>query len=162
MERYETLLEQAKNKFKSADYILHQTYPVIQEPKLLLTIAENLLGAVHLAISSLLQHERQYKRVPPVTESLIGQLPVFERCVTRYKLEKKYVDIAKELHEIITAHQKSPVEFRRKDQFVICYEDYKIKTVTLEELKQHVDIARSLLEDVTKLISTNELTTRQN
>ena len=64
MEKYEEIRDKAIKNIKIADHMLTQTYPLVKDPRLLLTVLENVFLSLTNAIGALLYFERLYKRVP--------------------------------------------------------------------------------------------------
>ena len=69
MERYLELFQKANDYFKTADHLAYVTYELVQEPKLLLTILDNLNLALKHKTDSLLEYERLYKRISPIPQN---------------------------------------------------------------------------------------------
>jgi hypothetical protein len=42
------------------------------------------------------------------------------------------------LKDTIIEHRTSPVEFRRKDKYVICGDNYKMKVIGIEDIKEYI------------------------
>src|SRR3989338_1590780 len=116
MEKFQELRDSAGKKLKIADYMLTMTYPLVKDPKLLLSVVENLFLAYSYSISSLLHYERLFKRIPPFHDDFSSKLDLFmDKCLERYGIDEENIRIIRDLREIIVAHRKSPVEFSRKD-----------------------------------------------
>jgi hypothetical protein len=49
--------------------------------------------------------------------------------IPKHGLNSKYEKLVRELHHILSEHKKSPIEFARKDKFIICSPSYQTKTV---------------------------------
>jgi len=150
-------LDKAKSKIKVADHMLTQTYPLIMDPKLLLAVIDNLFLALVNGMTSILYYDRTYKRVPPFVENFENKFSLFrDKCVPRYRLGKEYLDLMMDVKEIIIAHSKSPVEFARKDSFVICSEKYRMKTIYLERIKKYVELTKRFLSEASVIVSRDE------
>src|SRR3989339_632809 len=134
MEKFQELRDIAKKKLHLADHILTQTYPLIQDNKLLLAVVENIFLALTNAMGSILYYERLFKKIPPFHDNFDSKFNMFRsRVVDSYNIDKEQVKFIQEIKDMIVAHKKSPVEFTKKDKFVICSDDYNIKTITLEQ-----------------------------
>jgi hypothetical protein len=51
----------------------------------------------------------------------------------------------KDLREIIRNRKESPMEFIRKDKYVICSEDYGMKTITIDKVKNYIFQSKSFI-----------------
>lgn len=157
MEKFQELRESAKERIKIADHILTMTYPLVKDPKLLLVVLENVFLALTKALSSLLYYERVFKRIPPFHDNFVSKFQLFkERCVRRYKIDKEYLTVIKEVKDIILFHKNSPVEFVKNDRFVICSEDYQLKTISYEQVKDYIKKAKLFIELISQILSKNE------
>jgi len=157
MEKFQELREQARSKIRIADHLITQTYPMLQDPKLLLSAVESLFLAMSFSMGSLLHYELLFKRIPPFQDTFPSKYNMFQlRCSKRYNFDLAYSNLMQELKGIILQHKKSPVEFVRKDQLVICNEDYTMRTLSVEQLKRYVHKAKVFIEQIEGIVSKNE------
>ena len=157
MEKFQELRDAANKKIKIADYTLTMTYPLVKDPKLLLSAVENLFLAYSYSMSSLLHYERLFKRIPPFPDNFSSKLEVFSSmCMIRYKINPEHVGIMKEIREIIILHRKSPMEFSRKESLVICDDGYRMRTISAAMLKDRVSKAKLFINNVSAIVSRDE------
>jgi len=157
MEKYEELREIARKKIQIADHMLTMTYPMVKDPKLLLAVMENIFLALTNSIGSLLHYERNYKRVPPFQDTFVSKFNIFkQKCVRRCSIDEELVLMVQEIKGIIMQHKKSPVEFTRNDSFVICSDDYKMKTISLEKMKGYIIKSKSFIQNINNIINQNK------
>jgi hypothetical protein len=157
MEKFQELREISKRKLTLADHILTQTYPLLKDPKLLLAAIENIFLAYTNSISSLLYYERLFKRIPNFQDTYESKFRIFEeRCSFKYHIKEENINIIKEIKNIIVQHRKSPIEFTREDQFVICSNDYSMKTIKYVQLKEMIINAKQFIDKVNTITSKNE------
>ena len=79
-----------------------------------------------------------------------------DKCAKRYNIPYEQLKAIKDLREIIIAHKKSPVEFSRKANFVICEDNYRTRTISSNEVKNYIEKAKLFIKDVTTIISKGE------
>ncbi len=157
MEKFQEIRDKAKKYIYIADHMLSVTYPLVKDPKLLLAVIENIFLAYTNTIGSLLYYERLFKRIPPFQENFESKFNMFkETSVLKYKIDKSYVADIQDIKNIILAHRKSPVEFARKDRFVICSNNYKLKTISVNEIKKHIDKAKLFIQEINNITSKDE------
>jgi hypothetical protein len=157
MEKFQEVREKAKKHIQVADHMLFVTYPLVNDNKLLLAVIENIFLAYSNTIGSLLYYERVFKRIPPFQDNFESKFTSFrETCVLRYKIDKSYIADILDLKNIIIAHKKSPVEFARKDRFVICSNNYKLQTISINELKKHIDKAKLFIQEINNITRKDE------
>lgn len=157
MEKYEISREKAKRNIQIADHMLSVTYPLIKDTKLLLAIIENIFLAMTNAMASVLYFERMYKRIPPFQDTFESKLNIFrEKLVHRYNIDKGLVADIQEIKNIILEHKKSRVEFKRKDRFVICSDNYKLRTLGIKDIKNYLAKAKLFIEEMANILKKNE------
>jgi len=157
MEKYEELRDMARKKIQIADHMLTMTYPMVKDPKLLLAVMENIFLALTNSIGSLLHYERNYKRVPPFQDTFVSKFNIFkQKCARRHNIDEEMVLMIQEIKDIILQHKKSPVEFTRNDSFVICSDDYKMKTISLEKMKDYISKSKLFVQNINNIINQNQ------
>ena len=79
-----------------------------------------------------------------------------EQYIKRYGIKKEDIITIGRIKDLIIRHRKSPVEFTKHDQFVICSDDYNMKVVKLDDLKKMISNAKLFIEKINKITSKNE------
>ncbi len=154
MDKYEEHREKARKRLNIADHMLTMTYPLVKDSKILLAALENLFMAISYSIGSVLYYERMYKRIPPFHDNFESKFNMFRiKIVPRFKIDTKYLDLIREIRDIIVAHKKSPVEFSRDNQFVIASEDYDLKKISLEQLKAYIPKTKRFIEEMEGIVN---------
>jgi hypothetical protein len=148
MEKFNLLVRQARTYFETADHLIYVTYPMIEETKMLLVVVENLYRASVRLVSAVLQYERMYKRIMALPLEFEGKLKVFEKVSSRFKIPSTVVETVYDLWDIMQKHEKSPMEFARKDKFVITGEQFEMKTIDVTLLKKYVSHIRTFLSKI--------------
>ena len=153
MEKVLAAKEKANKNIWVADHMLTQTYPIVNDPKLLFVILENVFLACTSAMAALLHYEYYHKRIPAFQDTFDAKFNMLKMQVApRYNIKGEYITFLQEVKSLLLAHKKSPVEFVRKDVFVICSEDYALKTITVNEMKQYVAKAKVFIQEITRII----------
>lgn len=156
MEKFQELREVALGNFKNADHMLTSTYPLIGDTKILLNVTDNLFLALTNSMGAILHHDRLFKQIPPFNENFEGKLMMFKnKCMKKYNINVEYVKLIQEIKDIIVLHKQSPVEFKRKDRYVICTDNYRMIAITVNMLKDY-------LKKTKEFISMMQLITRRN
>lgn len=157
MEHFQIARDKAIKNLKVADYMTFMTYPLVKDNRLLLAIMENIFLALTNSMGAILHYDRLFKRVPPFSDTYESKYNLFrERCVQKYNLSSEYLKLMEEVKEIILQHKKSPVEFTRKDAFVICSDNYKIRTITIEKIKDYISKTKRFVKDMQTITSKDE------
>jgi len=150
------LVSQAKRMYDTADHLTYVTFPVVNEIKLLATITENLHTALVHGMNAILMYDRMYKRIPPLNSDFNSRFEVFKtKCVPRYNIDRSVVLLLQDLREIIEKRKESPMEFQRKDKFVICSHDYRMKTLSLSKVKEYLNQSKPFFSRLDTIFNKN-------
>jgi hypothetical protein len=156
MEKFQEARAKAEKSLKIADHMLYVTYPLVRDDKLLVAILENIFLAFTSSMASVLYYERLFKRVPPFHDTFESKYNLFvDKIVPSYKLDKRYMEIITRIRDMVSEHKESPVEFARGGQFVICSKDYRVRTLSIEQLKQFIEEAKDFLKINWRIIEKN-------
>ena len=157
MEQFQETIEKANQKLKIADHMIFMTYPLVRDNRLLLSIIQNIFLALANAVSSILYYERLFKRIPAFNDNFDSKFTIFRtKCVDRLNIDKKYIKLISEIKDIIVEHRKSPVEFERNNKFVICSSTYRMRTISIEEIKKYITETRMFIQEANNIVSKNE------
>jgi hypothetical protein len=157
MEKFKEFIEKAEKNIKVADHILSVTYPLIKDPKLLLSVMQNVSFAFENTLNSILSYELTFKSIPDFENTFEIKTDLFKnKIMSKYKLKEDHLKAVIELKEIIKDHKDSSVEFSRKDVFVICSESFKMRTLSLEDIKKYITKAKLFIEEVNHITQKNE------
>ncbi|MBU1201947.1 MAG: hypothetical protein KJ583_00535 [Nanoarchaeota archaeon] len=156
MEEFQVAIEAAKKNIRIADHMLIMTFPLVKDPKLLLAVLENTFSALSNAMFSIVYYERLFKRIPQHRDTFESKFNLFQTTIVpRHSINKEYVKLIQEIREVLLDHKKSPVEFSRGDRFVICSENYHVKTIGVPELKKQIMKTKLFVSDIERLVSKN-------
>lgn len=157
MERFQEHREKAKRHAHIADHMLTQTYPMIKDPKLLLAVLENIFLSLTNAMSALLYYERMYKRVPPFHDNFESKFNLMKmKLADRLNISRDYLHLIQEVKNLVSEHKSAPVEFQRKDVFVICSDNYRMQTVSLNQMKNYVSKTKTFIGEVNNILNKDE------
>jgi hypothetical protein len=136
MEIWQENLEKAKHHFKVADHMLYVTFSLLKEKRLIIKILTEIYKSVNYLIKAILQHEYAFKRVPLYKDPKLN-LKVFKEKIALRYINNEELNILIKILEIEKKHEKAPLEFVKKDKFVIFLgENYE--TLTIDKLKQYI------------------------
>ena len=74
MQRLKYLIGEANKRIRTADHLAYMTYPMLQDPKLIMKIAENVAEAMKYAIEAIVYYDRLYKRISPLGEEFSSKI----------------------------------------------------------------------------------------
>lgn len=138
------LLEEAKKSLKMADHMIYITYPLLKENRLLIKILEQLYLVMLNVVKAVLQHEYYYKRIE-LQSNAEANFSIFTSIAKRYSITTEQVQNIKNVLMLTEKHKRSPVEFVRKDKFVILSDNNSIETITAEMIKHFINDAKDIL-----------------
>jgi hypothetical protein len=156
MEKFQEAREKAKRNLQIADHMVYMTYTIVKEPKLLLAVLENVFLALTNSMSSVLHYENLFKRVPPFPENFEAKFVLFREVASKHNINKEYLSLIREVKDIIAEHRKSPVEFVRNDRFVICSSDYRMKIISVEQIKKYITQTKAFIRDMNAIVAEDE------
>lgn len=155
MDDFLVLKQQAIREVRLADHMLTMTYPLLKDPKLLLAILENLFLASSHAMSALLSFERAWKRIPAFQDTFESKFHIFkQKVVPRYQIDMKWLRFIAELKEALEDHRQASTEFSRKGMFVMANEEYRLRTLSVDDLKYYLRLTKDFVHYVLQLIRT--------
>ncbi|MFH1637340.1 MAG: hypothetical protein ABIB71_02855 [Candidatus Woesearchaeota archaeon] len=153
MEKLKQLLAEANTLMNRADHLTYITYPVVNEIKLLYTVVENLSKSVSTGMDAVLYYDRLYKRIMRPQGSFQDELDLFSRhSMPRYNIDRKHVLLIRDLKSFVEAKKKSPMEFVRRDKFVICSDTYKMKVLNIKKVKEYLAQSKEFISQVNRTI----------
>ena len=156
MEQFQEFRAKSLKHLKIADHMLIITYPLVKDPKLLMTVLDNLYNSMMCSVNSMLFYERLFKRINIFGESVEERLRIFKHLAQKHALDPQFIKSIRELKEIVREHKNSPMEFARKDKFVIYTASQDLKTISKESIKKYVKTAKDFYEKIFELTKTNE------
>ena len=74
----------------------------------------------------------------------------------RYKLKNEYFTLISDIKEAVLAHRKSPVEFARDGNFVMCSDNYKLKTLSVEQIRKYIEQTKTFLKETSAIVRKDE------
>jgi hypothetical protein len=155
MEKFQELREKALRSVKAADHMLGVSYPLLNDPKILVSVANNMLIAVDSALASVLEHEKLFKKISNIPESPDGKYILIRQRSPKGFEDKNY-EVIKDLMEIVNGNKASPVGFPRQDKYVIASDTYELRTLTTKELAGYLVKVRGIVEQLYEMTRKND------
>jgi len=147
------LLKEANNAYNKADYLAYMTYPLVKEAKLLGVIIDNINIALTKGVEAVVAYDRLYKRVALIKSSFSKELAIFrDHCSRRHNIDPSIISLIKEISAIAKSRKESPVEFVRNNKYIICSNDYKMKTITMDKVKNYLEATKQFMMKINQII----------
>ncbi len=157
MEKFKELRERAKQNIKVADHMITMSYPMFKDPKILVSAINSLMQAADNSITSMLEYEKLFKKIPAYHDSIDVKFNVFrQKIIPKYDLTRNHEKIIKTLLDLSCAHKDSSMEFPRKDKFVMCSDTYEMRTIKVTDLKSLIKDVKQLVEDAYQVTQKND------
>ena len=149
MEKFLELRDKSVKHLKAAEQTINFTYPLVRENRVLLSAVNHLFLASTSIMGSLLSYEERNKRIPGFEDKFEEKFHLLKtRVADRYNIDPEYLRMMRDLKDLIIAHNASPVEFSRGKKLVICSDNYELKEITAENLKNVLSKTKLFIEDV--------------
>ncbi len=150
------IMDQALQQYNIAQHLLKVTFPLIKDPKLLIGINQNIFSSMNLVTDSILLSERQLGVIPVYSKTFPGKFNTFQlKSVKRNKIPIKITKLVQELYELLEEHKKSPIEFKRGKQYIICDNKYKMNILSPKIIKRNLELANEFISLGEKIINNN-------
>ncbi|MBT3836042.1 hypothetical protein HOD05_02120 [Candidatus Woesearchaeota archaeon] len=145
--------KRAQQHFDAAHHFLHNTYPLLKDPKLLLGIFSNISKSLEASMEAILLHGRANHYIPAFGDNFTHKWHAFSKyAVPKHHIAGEFTTMVMDLNRIRDLHDKSPVEFPRGEKLVICNEEYDITTLSAKEAHLSLNKARELLEKTEEIL----------
>ncbi len=146
MEYVRRAIAEANNAFRTADHLAYVSYPILKDNRLLMAITQNLYIAGLKGMDAVLYYEYLHKRISHMPFDFDSRLLIFERIAPRMKIKSEICRTIRELRFVMNEHKTSSVEFSRRDNFVICSDNYTtLQVVNIETVKNNLNNIKEFL-----------------
>ena len=144
-EKVKASLDNARKLIKTADHMIYMTYPMVRENRLLIKILEEIHESLVSLVRAVLHFEYINKRITLYRDTKANFEIFAMECANNYGISREEVNKIRDIFNIIEKHKQSPVEFLRKDKFVIMSDNLGTETITFDVLKSYLRIAKNVL-----------------
>ena len=139
-------LEHARRFIQTAEHLLTETFPLVRDPRMLLSVLQNVYGSYKSMMLFYLNRDLEQGKIPPFDQDPENMIRLFKaRNERRYSINPDYVKNLEEIYAILKEHRKSPMEFSRHEMLVISDESYNMKTVTTQRLRDYINKAKTFI-----------------
>jgi hypothetical protein len=147
-------LNNSKKYLESAQTIFVHNIALLNEPRLLVRVLENIFFCFDSCLDILIKFELGSNNSQPMPINFDSKLSFYNKNIqNKYNLDLFFSDILREVHEFYVFHKKSPIEFVCHDNFVICSNDYHYKLLTFSQLEFYLSKAKIFIAEIDSIIS---------
>ena len=154
MEKSSILLKEAHQYINTADHLCYVTFPTVNDNKILMAIAENIYVSMITAMEALLQYEKEFRRIYNIPENFDMRFDLFKTNVARrYNIDRTHILVMDDLRKLLQLHKSSQIEFNRKGSYVIADDNFKLRSLNINKIKQYVNNAKPFIKSVDEIVS---------
>ena len=152
MEKFLENLQEAQKTVQTVDHMVYVTFPLVKDKKILIKVLKETKNAIADCINAILQYEYLYKRIELYKDAKTNFRIFIKQCCPRYKISSQEVDSITKLFELVEKQKQSAAEFVRQEKVVILSENLKTETITLEKIKEFLNLAKNILKKTLETI----------
>ncbi|MFH1248700.1 MAG: hypothetical protein V1660_00950 [archaeon] len=152
MEKFLISLDSAEKKIKIADHMTYITFPLLKDRRLLIKILDEVNKSFLEIINAIIYYEQFYKRIAIHNDPVLNFRLFRERCAQRFGISTSEIEKIMELFVIIDKHNQSAMEFVRNDKFVIMSNNSHTDILTVEKLKEFLNLSKEMFKKTSFLI----------
>lgn len=138
--KWDVFLVEAQKHLKTADHMAYVTLSILKENRMLIKIVMILAESVRNLIKAFLQYEYHFKRIKLYRDPQMNLKTFIDKIAPKYLTRDDLENLVKVL-KIEKNHKDAPVEFVKKDTFVILMGD-KYETLTVENVREFLNSIR--------------------
>jgi len=153
MEEPIELIKKAEEELKIADHILIMTYPLVKDPKMLIAICKRLVNVCNSGMDAFLTKEYFLRKINAIPKDYIAKLKLIEKLLN---IEKSILKTVKDIKEIINEHKQSAIEFIRNERLVMANDDYRLRTISQEQIKGYILKIKIFISKIKKEVESYE------
>ncbi len=151
------LISEAINEVKVADHMLTMTYPLIRDPKMLIAILQKLLNASNKALDTAIRLEYEWKRINAIPQNFNAKIDILRKgFIKEYNFTNQEIKTVKDIYRIILEHKNASIEFSRHEKFIISDNDYRLRTISVDQIKRYIPLVKSFIEKIYKRVENHE------
>jgi hypothetical protein len=137
-----------------ADQLLNNTYPLIREPKLLISVLEHLSQAFENIIIATLQYEKEdVTTLENIQSNFNTLIQLFEQnIINKYNLDKEIIPFILNIRTTLEKHKNANIEFTKKETFIISDNEYNITTLNVNEMEQTLLQSKRYIDNIIIII----------
>lgn len=152
-EKYQELLITARKEIELADHMIYVTYPLVQDTRFLLAIANHVITASRSAVQALLELELLYKRLEQYNRTFLSEVEIYQKKIApKYNLDIKYYKLLQRLMEVQKYDAESVMRFKRGEKYILSTAEQGMATIDLENVKKYSNLAKKFVYEVINVI----------
>tara|TARA_Y100000034_G_C6906665_1_gene420994 strand:- start:4182 stop:4661 length:480 start_codon:yes stop_codon:yes gene_type:complete len=140
LEKWDEFLAESQKHLKTADHMAYVTLSILKENRMLIKIVMELAESARSLIKAFLHYEYHLKRIKLYRDPQMNLKTFIDKIAPKYLTKDDLKNLVNVL-KIEKNHKDAPVEFVKKDTFVILLGD-KYETLTVETVREFLNSMR--------------------
>ena len=132
----------ALEELNIADYMASVTISMFEDKRLFLNAVCHVRNAILFAIKDF--YKRKYPDINTFPETII------EDFISNETEFKKYFKMIEDINSFYKNSRGQSIKIKKNEKYVVISEDYKISAMTLEQLKEYIQLAREFINSINK------------
>lgn len=150
--QFSALMSDANRQVQIADHLLTVTYPMVKDPKLLMSVIEHCRRAIEDAMQVVVEthvHNGKYEKPKHVTDTISGFTDLVKVRHPGIAAEQDAIKLYHDFKQTLQQHKESHTTFKRDETLVIAGEGFEyLKEVTPSELKRSLQTIKQFVHGV--------------
>ena len=151
MTKLQEYVKSASDAAVIANHLITKTFPLSSDPKVLLSVLKNIKISHDNIFLAVLDNEFLRPKVS-IDASFIVKFDRLKQLVIEKKLlEESELKVLVDVHNDWLIHKESDVEFARKNDLIMADEDYSLKKLNSNLLKEYISKTNVILKKLFKV-----------
>jgi hypothetical protein len=143
----------ARKELKLADHMVYVTYKLLNDRKIILSVANHVSKATNTAIFAFLENERRFKRIYHLPENERLRLMYFLRDYSeKFALDMDVEEMIIKLDNLRLMKSTDGYNVQKGESFYFVNGGFKVETVSVKMIKKYLSNARELINKIERII----------
>jgi len=141
-------LADARKELKLADHMVYITYKLLNDKKIIISVANHVCNALNKAIFAFLENEKRYKRIYHLPENKQLRIMYFLRDYSeQFRLSLDDEEMITKLNNLNNLSSGS-YNVERGDEIHIVNGSFKVETLSIVLVKRYLESAKLLINKI--------------
>lgn len=146
-------IARARKELKLADHMVYVTYKLLNDRKIILSVANHISNALNRTIFAFLENERDYKRVYHLPENEQLRLAYFLRDYSeKFRLSIDEEEMIVKLNKLSSISGGESYNVQKNDVIHVVNGSFRVETVSVGIIKKYLSNARELINRIEGIV----------
>lgn len=132
----------AQKQIKDAEFLLNNAYESTKDEKIFLSCLLKIFDSLKTSIDFYLKDKIASR------DSFSFKLNLLSNSLNNTKLTDEDIEFIELIKKLVEYHEKSSVEFARKEKFIITEDDYYLHTLNKNNLSEYLDKTKKIVAEL--------------